>query len=166
VVSFTPRLIYPRERSPGTHWIRGWVSPRASGGEEEIPRHCRESNPGSSFENGGSMNLWNVGILPLHYPVSQPRRPRLDSEPGRPACSRSLYWLSYPGSFAKFNGRCIKHPSFSTGVKHGLPFFGKEHGWWVLENGVLRRIFGPKRKHVAGESTLRNGLQNSYFSPC
>jgi hypothetical protein len=30
VVIFTPRLLYPREKSPGTHWIRGWVGPRAS----------------------------------------------------------------------------------------------------------------------------------------
>jgi hypothetical protein len=29
VVSFTPRPLYPRERAPGTHWIRGWVNPRA-----------------------------------------------------------------------------------------------------------------------------------------
>jgi hypothetical protein len=31
VVSFTPRPIYPHaERVPGTHWIGGWVGPRAS----------------------------------------------------------------------------------------------------------------------------------------
>jgi hypothetical protein len=29
VVSFTPRPLYPRERAPGTHWIGGWVGPRA-----------------------------------------------------------------------------------------------------------------------------------------
>jgi hypothetical protein len=29
VVSFTPRPIYPRERTPGTHWIGVWVGPRA-----------------------------------------------------------------------------------------------------------------------------------------
>jgi len=29
VVSFTPRPLYtPRERSPVTHWIGGWVDPR------------------------------------------------------------------------------------------------------------------------------------------
>jgi len=27
VVSFTPRRFNPRERSPGTHWIGGWVGP-------------------------------------------------------------------------------------------------------------------------------------------
>jgi hypothetical protein len=29
VVNFTPRPLYPRERSPGTHCIGGWVDPRA-----------------------------------------------------------------------------------------------------------------------------------------
>jgi hypothetical protein len=29
VVSFTPLPLYPEERAPGTHWIRGWVDPTA-----------------------------------------------------------------------------------------------------------------------------------------
>jgi hypothetical protein len=29
VVSFTPRPFYPGERDTGTHWIGGWVGPRA-----------------------------------------------------------------------------------------------------------------------------------------
>jgi hypothetical protein len=29
MVSFTPRLLYPQERAPSTHWIGGWVGPRA-----------------------------------------------------------------------------------------------------------------------------------------
>jgi hypothetical protein len=29
VVSFTPRPLYPRERASGTHFIGGWVDPRA-----------------------------------------------------------------------------------------------------------------------------------------
>jgi len=32
-------------------------------------------------EDGGSMDLWNVGILPRHYTESQPKRPRLASSP-------------------------------------------------------------------------------------
>jgi hypothetical protein len=28
VVSFTPRPLYTRGNSPGTHWIGGWVGPR------------------------------------------------------------------------------------------------------------------------------------------
>jgi hypothetical protein len=29
MVSFTPWPLYPEERAPGTHWIGGWVDPRA-----------------------------------------------------------------------------------------------------------------------------------------
>jgi hypothetical protein len=29
MVSFTPRPLYLRERAPDTHWIGGWVGPRA-----------------------------------------------------------------------------------------------------------------------------------------
>jgi len=29
VVSFTRRQLYPGERTPSTHWIGGWVGPRA-----------------------------------------------------------------------------------------------------------------------------------------
>jgi len=29
VFSFTPRLLYPRAKSPVNHWISGWVGPRA-----------------------------------------------------------------------------------------------------------------------------------------
>jgi hypothetical protein len=28
VVSFTPRPVYSRGRTPGTYWIGGWVDPR------------------------------------------------------------------------------------------------------------------------------------------
>jgi hypothetical protein len=48
VVSFTPRPLYPSERAPGTHWIGGWVGPRAvldAVVKRKIPRSRRESNP-------------------------------------------------------------------------------------------------------------------------
>jgi hypothetical protein len=50
VVSITPRLRFtPGERTPGTHWTGGWVSPRA-GLDAEARRKilclCRGSNPG------------------------------------------------------------------------------------------------------------------------
>jgi len=37
----------------------------------------RRHNP----EDGGSMDLWNVGILPQHNTVPQPKRPRLETSP-------------------------------------------------------------------------------------
>jgi len=30
VVSFAPGPLYPQGKSPGTHWIGGWVDPRAA----------------------------------------------------------------------------------------------------------------------------------------
>jgi hypothetical protein len=48
VVSFTPRPLYPRERAPSTHWIGGWVGPRAGLDAEvkrKIPSPCLESKP-------------------------------------------------------------------------------------------------------------------------
>jgi hypothetical protein len=46
VASFTPLLLYPREISSSSHWIRGRVGPRAAlYGVEESSCPCRESNP-------------------------------------------------------------------------------------------------------------------------
>jgi hypothetical protein len=49
VVSFKPRSLYCWEKSPSTHWIGGWVGPRASpdAGEEKKKSYnfpCQESN--------------------------------------------------------------------------------------------------------------------------
>jgi hypothetical protein len=44
----------PREIAPGTHWIGGWVGPRAGLDAVEKRRiscPCRESNPGSQARN-------------------------------------------------------------------------------------------------------------------
>jgi hypothetical protein len=49
VVSVTPRPPFtPRERTPGTHWIGGWVGPKAgldAGARGKILWPCRGSNP-------------------------------------------------------------------------------------------------------------------------
>ena len=46
VVNFTPRPLYPPEHSTGTHWIRGWVGPRADREifGDEIPCPYRDPN--------------------------------------------------------------------------------------------------------------------------
>jgi hypothetical protein len=67
VVRVTPR---PRfisgERTPGTHCTGDWMCPRA----------------------GLDTEAWGKNSLPL--PGIEPR------SPGHPACSQTLYWLSYP----------------------------------------------------------------------
>jgi hypothetical protein len=42
-----PSALPPR-KAPGTHWIGGWVGPRAdldAVGKRKIPSPCRDSNP-------------------------------------------------------------------------------------------------------------------------
>jgi hypothetical protein len=47
-----PVRFAPSERSPSTHWIGGWVGPRAglvdAVVKRKIPSPCRDSNPRSS----------------------------------------------------------------------------------------------------------------------
>jgi hypothetical protein len=48
VVSFTPRPLYRQGKTPGTHWIGGWVGPRAVPDavvKRKIPSPSRESKP-------------------------------------------------------------------------------------------------------------------------
>jgi hypothetical protein len=43
-----PAALYPGERTPGTHWIGGWVGTRAgldAGARRKILCPCRGSNP-------------------------------------------------------------------------------------------------------------------------
>jgi len=48
VVSFGTRPLYPRDRALGTHWIGGWVGPRAvpdAVAKRKIPSPRQESKP-------------------------------------------------------------------------------------------------------------------------
>jgi len=48
MVSFMPRPLYPQGEAPDTHWIGGWVGPRAvldAAVKRYIPTPCRDSNP-------------------------------------------------------------------------------------------------------------------------
>lgn len=67
VVNFTPWLFTPRERSPCTQWIGGWVSTRVS-------LNCLDT----------------TGERKISYPYQE-------LNTGRPAHSSKLYQLSYPG---------------------------------------------------------------------
>jgi hypothetical protein len=88
----------PRETSPGTHWIGGWVGPRAvldAVVKRKFPSPRRESNPywglnvhvlnmNSVYtllnpEDGGSTDHRNTGIPPEHYTTLQHRRHRRES---------------------------------------------------------------------------------------
>jgi hypothetical protein len=67
VVSFTTRSFYLRERPPppNTHWIGGWVGPRAGLDamvKSKIPSPCRDSTPPLSIPQSSA--------IPLSYPGS------------------------------------------------------------------------------------------------
>jgi len=59
LVRFTPGGFTPRGRAPGTHWIRGWVGPRA-GLDAVVKRKI--PNPliiKSQFFNWGTSSSWS-----------------------------------------------------------------------------------------------------------
>jgi hypothetical protein len=46
-----PAALPPKERDPRTHWIAGWVGPRAGLDavvKRKLPSPCQDSNPQSS----------------------------------------------------------------------------------------------------------------------
>jgi hypothetical protein len=48
VIRFTHRPLYSQGKTPGTHWVGGWVSPKAgldTVSKRKIPSPRRESNP-------------------------------------------------------------------------------------------------------------------------
>jgi hypothetical protein len=65
-----PGRFTPKERATGTHWIGGWVGPRAvldTVVKRKIPSPCRESNPRTAivqpvaqrYTDWAVMALWN-----------------------------------------------------------------------------------------------------------
>jgi hypothetical protein len=70
--------LLPGKEPPGTHWIGGWVDPRA--GLDDVER--RKIHP-----------LLGLELQSL----------------GRPARSKSLCRLCYPGSFSVYDGKTIRH---------------------------------------------------------
>jgi hypothetical protein len=58
LVSFTPCRFTPAERAPGTHWIGGWVSPRAgledNGEVKIIPPYWDSNSDPSVVQPAGS----------------------------------------------------------------------------------------------------------------
>jgi hypothetical protein len=67
VVSFTPRPLYPRERSLCTHWIEVWVGARAGLDtvvKRKIPSPCRKTNPQSSVRVS-ALYHWATRLLKL-----------------------------------------------------------------------------------------------------
>jgi hypothetical protein len=66
-----PAALHPQQKDPDTHWIGGWVGPRAD----------------LDTEATGKIQCLCWGIEPR--------------SPGHPARRQTLYWLSYPSSLSK-----------------------------------------------------------------
>jgi hypothetical protein len=66
VVSFTLRPLYPWERATGTHWIGGWMGPRA--GLDDVDR---DSNPDPSI-------VWPIASRYTDYAIPAPQHLRLN----------------------------------------------------------------------------------------
>jgi hypothetical protein len=96
----TPAALLPRERAPGTHWIGGWVGPRASLDtvvKRKIPSPCWESNSGTPIvqpvaqqiavnmyllyfkESRRFQNLWVVVYICMLTPGASQASPDLHS---------------------------------------------------------------------------------------
>jgi hypothetical protein len=111
VLSVTPRLCFsPGERTPGTHWTGSWVGPRA-GLDTEAP-----------------------GKISLPLPGIEPRSST------RPACSQTIYWLSYPAHL-KYVLLTWKHgrlqECFCSGsITKAIPL-GDASFHMILENGTI-----------------------------
>jgi len=67
VVSFTPWLLYPRERAPGTQWIVVWVGPRAMITQKTNIWNCIFHNEESFLIISGFQCWIFEHVLLLHY---------------------------------------------------------------------------------------------------
>jgi hypothetical protein len=70
VVSFTPRPLYPGERASDTHWIGGWVGPRAvldAAVKRKIPSPRRESNPRTQIVQPVAQHYTDWAITALRH---------------------------------------------------------------------------------------------------
>jgi hypothetical protein len=67
VVSFTPLPLYPRGKSPGTHWIGGWVDPRAD--MDDMEKYKFLPQPGLELRPLGRLAR-SHSLYRLRYPGS------------------------------------------------------------------------------------------------
>jgi hypothetical protein len=83
VVSFTSRPLYPEGKAPDTHWIGGWVGPRAvldAVVKRKIPSSRRKSNPRTLIVQPVAQCYTDWAILsypPYMVVVSSIRNPKM-----------------------------------------------------------------------------------------
>jgi hypothetical protein len=73
VISFTHQPLYPQRKSPGTHWIVGWVGP---GVEEKNSQHPSGFEPRSSYRHPLGKRLLEYRMHYLRHIYSEWRHMR------------------------------------------------------------------------------------------
>jgi hypothetical protein len=115
-------------------------------------------------EDGGSMHLRNVGILPQHHTASQPRRPLLKtSPPWKPQNSQQEpLWEGYsynsPSSLWRWTQHGPPKRWYPTTTLDGVTT--QKTSTWFNVNSVE---FVTSDKHILNEPKLHLHFSNSIF---
>jgi hypothetical protein len=124
---YAPAALYPRERTPGTHWTGCWVGPRAGLDTDDrgkILCPCRGSNP--------------------DRPVVQPvvRHYTAWAIPTSNGLERVAYRMLRPSPCRKKSNKNLKHPSWQKEIDGNL---GQESitGYWISDEyfGVAQSVW-------------------------
>jgi hypothetical protein len=87
-----PSCFTPRERAPGTHWIGGWVGPRAildAVVKRKIPSPHQELNPRTPIVQPVAQHYTNWPVMALHDLNITP-----NVKKGQLLCSTTFYRIS------------------------------------------------------------------------
>jgi hypothetical protein len=97
VVSFTPRPLYLRRKSPGTHWVGGWVGPGT--GLDGVERRKILPLPGLELRPLGRLARGQL-LYRLRYPgYLYPLYEHL--------LTSAVLWMNYGHSFVRVKFSCI-----------------------------------------------------------
>jgi hypothetical protein len=132
VVNFTLRPLYPGERAPGTHWIGGWVGPRAvlyAVVKRKIPSPRRESNTGLSgiiTKLRENLHVIDTGISLLRYLASRLSTDNRNSELDKCSLRISLLALCGEKPVCFTSDLILLHDFLILGVNVGYRMIWRE----------------------------------------
>jgi hypothetical protein len=137
MVSSRPGRFTPKERAPGTHWIKAWVGPRSvldTAVKRKIPSPRRESNPRT----------------PIFQPVGREIRKSVES-----VCARSAH-----GAHADVGTVCFAQSTSLDSSKHNV----KLSSWHSVRTPQVTPL--PDRTHFVKQTTgIRSPSGVAIFYP-